>query len=330
MKNYIAWIQIMIKYFTLLFLMLYSSLTFSSQAQQNIAETFATAVMFSSSDSINIGIGNFDPYTLLDRPNGNPSGADSVALRNSLTIYNLPYTFTLGKENERPSDEIMLRLSYIKQESENNFDLADQSDKNKDEVFSIYNAYSHFVPITNSLELRLRLGGYLMHHKNSHDYNSALSNSLKPALDNIYFNTNANAAIVEPNIKLTYTRMTNWGKWQASSDLSYFIGRVYSGSASNVGATPDGWHLDNEVKFHLDIHSSRFYAESLYLKLQRTDMIGDMTNPLQANYFYSMGVGILLDVHKVTDLAENVGIGLNINAGTSLSGGSIVFYFNEF
>ena len=124
--------------------------------------------------------------------------------------------------------------------------------------------------------------------------------------------------------------MAGWGKWQISSDLNYFVGRVYSGSTVNIGAKPNGWYIDNEVKFHFDIYSSKFYAESVYLKLQRTDMHGDMTNPLQAHDFYSMGVGILLDIRKITDLAENIGIGLNINAGTSISGGSIVFYFNEF
>ena len=320
----------MIKNFILFFFIAYSPLTYSSQAQQNISETFATAIMLSSSDSISIGIGNFDPYTLLDKSEENPDGADSISLRNSLSIYNLPYTFVLDKPNEALSDKIMLRLTYIKQETKNNFSLVEQSDDNVDEVFSIYNAYSHYIPIANNFKLRLRLGGYLMHHKNKHNYNSALSNSLKPALENIYFNTNSNAAIVEPNIKLTYTQMADWGKWQVSSDLNYFVGKVYSGSTENIGAVPTGWHLDNEVKFHFDIHSSKFYAESIYFKLQRTDMRGDMTNQLQANYFYSIGGGILLDIHKITDLAENVGIGLNINAGTSLSGGSIVFYFNEF
>ncbi len=208
--------------------------------------------------------------------------------------------------------------------------MIEQPDKNVDHIYSIYNAYIQDLRLTEHFKLRLRLGGYLMHHKNKHHYNSGFSKSLKPALDNAYFNTRANAAIIEPNIQLTYTQATDWGKWRVTSDLNYLIGRVYSGSKAIVGATPEGVRLNNGVKLHFDIHNNPFDAESIYLNLQRTDMHGDMTNSFQTDHFYTMGLGILFDTHKFKDLVKNMGVGLNLNVGTSLSGGSIVFYFNEF
>jgi hypothetical protein len=169
-----------------------------------------------------------------------------------------------------------------------------------------------------------------MHYKNKHTYNGDFTNSLKPFVDGVFFNTTANAAIIEPNAKLTYTQKTDWGKWQLASDLNYFVGKVYSGSASSVGAIPDGWRINNGVKLHFDLNSNSLHAESIYMNFKRIDMHGDMTDPLQTDHYYEMGVGILLDIHKLTNLADNIGIGLNINKGTSLSGGSIVIYFNEF
>lgn len=55
-----------------------------------------------------------------------------------------------------------------------------------------------------------------------------------------------------------------------------------------------------------------------------------MVSSLETDHFYEIGAGMLLDTSKFTDLAENIGIGININKGSSLYGGSIVFYFNEF
>ena len=310
----------------------FSSFLLASPANKIFEQTFATAIVLSDNDAISIGIANFNPDTLLNPNENDLSEDDSIALRNELDIYNLPYTFVLDKQNEEWSDKVMLRLTYIKQESNNEFlgDIREVPDSNIDKIYSLYSAYSHYIPVANKLKLRLRLGAYIMHYKNKHHYNSAFSNNLKPFVDGVIYNTIAIAAIIEPNAKLTYTQETNWGKWQLASDLNYFVGKVYSGSKSSIGAVPDGWRINNGVKLHFDLNSSALHAESIYLNFKRIDMHGDMTDPLQTNHYYEMGVGLLLDTHKFTNLAKNIGIGLNINKGTSLSGGSIVIYFNEF
>ncbi|MCJ8295210.1 MAG: Solitary outer membrane autotransporter beta-barrel domain [Colwellia sp.] len=104
---------------------------------------------------------------------------------------------------------------------------------------------------------------------------------------------------------------------------------AFNGSESSQGARPGGWRLNNALKLHYNLNQSRFHAESLYVKFQRSDIGGDMVNSLGTEHFYEFGVGILLDTRKFTKLADNVGIGINIHKGSALSGGSIVFYFNE-
>ncbi|HIP75643.1 MAG TPA: hypothetical protein EYH12_00485, partial [Psychromonas hadalis] len=41
------------------------------------------------------------------------------------------------------------------------------------------------------------------------------------------------------------------------------------------------------------------------------------------------GTGILLDTRKFASLVDNIGIGINLNVGRNLTGGSLVIYFNE-
>lgn len=84
------------------------------------------------------------------------------------------------------------------------------------------------------------------------------------------------------------------------------------------------------MKLHYSLSHYNSHTESVYIKLQRSDISGDMVSSLNTHHFYEIGIGILIDTTKLTDLADNVGIGINLNKGSSLYGGSIVFYFNEF
>lgn len=309
---------------------------FASYPNRYFEETFATAILLSDNESISLGIANFNPDALLSPSHDDFATSikegDSIKLRNELSVYSIPYTFVLDEKNSIWSDKVMVRFSYVAQKS-SNYLLAGtqyQADENSDKIYALYSAYSHYTPLTEKWKLRLRLGAHLMHFKNQYSYNSSQSNEYKPLLDGIYYNVIANAAIIEPNAKLTYTYPTTWGKWQFSADMNYFIGSVYSGADSSSGAQPKGWRINNGLKLHFDINQSAMHAESLYFKFQRIDIQGDMVSPLQTDHYYEVGIGTLLDIHKYTSFAKNVGIGININRGSALSGGSIVFYFNEF
>lgn len=319
--------------FFVLFLFLFNStLALAAGPSHIFEEAFATAIVLSDSESISLGIGNFNPDTLLKPTHQHLTEGDSITLRNELKVYALPYTFVVNSENKQWSDKVMLRLAYIRQDSSHDLFAGTnlQPDHNIDKVYSFYSAYSNYQPLAENWKLRLRLGSYLMHYENNHQYNNPLSTAFKPALEGIYFNTMANAAIIEPNVKLSYTRPKNWGKWQFSTDINYFIGKVYSGSASSRGASPEGWRINNGVKIHFDVNKANLHTESIYLKFERIDMHGDMVASFQTDHFYEAGIGVLLDIHKYTSLADNIGIGININKGSDISGGSIVFYINEF
>ena len=54
-----------------------------------------------------------------------------------------------------------------------------------------------------------------------------------------------------------------------------------------------------------------------------------MRPSFNTNEYYEVGVGILLGSQFFKGWIDNIGIGLNLNIGSSLSGGSLVVYFNE-
>ena len=308
-------------------------------------ELFSTSVVLTDSETITLGIGNFDPDKLLKPHEKSFSESDSIKLRNELTVYSIPYTWRLTDEKSEDKtkdkvtkeksnyfylDELTASLSYLKQENKNDL-LSNSSitDDNKDEVYSAYLAYSRHRQLTENWNLRVRFGSYLMHHKNKYRYNSEESKQYQAQLDGIFLNLSANAFIIEPNVKLSYSQQKDWGKWEFNNDLNVFSGVTFKGAKSSQEAKPTGWRFNNGFKFHFNVNQSKFHAESIYVKIQRSDIGGDMVSSLGTDHFYELGVGLLLDTRKFTKLADNIGIGINIHKGSALSGGSIVFYFNE-
>lgn len=134
---------------------------------------------------------------------------------------------------------------------------------------------------------------------------------------------------MEPNIRFAYHKMESWGRWEFSSDYNYFYGWGFAGPSYNRGVTPEGWQVSNEIKAHYRLYKGLSHAESLFAKIQRVDIGGDISPSLGTSHYYEFGLGVLLNTQKVTNLVDNIGIGLNINVGSNLSGGSLVIYFNE-
>jgi len=313
----------------------------ADENKQYFEELFSTNVVVTDSETITLGSANFDPDTVLKPHEEEYSESDSIKLRNELTVYSLPQTWDLSEDKSKASDDntyphyfyrdsITASFSYFKQE--NKSDLLSGStvtDDNKDEIYSAYLAYSKHSKLSENWNLRIRLGSYLMHHKNKYAYNSEESQQFQHILDGTFLNLSSNALIVEPNLKLMYTKEKSWGKWEYNNNLNIFSGVTFKGAKSSQGAKPSGWRINNTFKFHFNVNQSKYHAESIYVKLQRSDINGDMVTTLGTDHFYEFGVGILLDTRKYTDLTENIGIGINIHKGGALSGGSIVVYFNE-
>ena len=56
-------------------------------------ELFSTAVVLTDSETITLGVGNFDPDKLLKQHEKDFTETDSIKLRNELTVYSIPYTW---------------------------------------------------------------------------------------------------------------------------------------------------------------------------------------------------------------------------------------------
>lgn len=295
--------------------------------QKYYENIFALSVFLSNSEAITFGFANFDPKSF--NPNDDDDYDEAVKLRNSLNVINVPYDFALASDDEDSTyDELNFVFSYVEQKQKQDFGF-DAEDENRDQVLNGYLGYSRHWKLTDNWTFRTRLGGHIMHHRNDHDYNSSETQASQEELDGSYFNVSSNAFLLEPNLRLSYDKATDWGKWVFSSDYSYFYGWTFSSPSIARGANPEGWEVANTLKLHYRLYQGGLHAESLFAKAQRVDIGGDIKPSIGTRYYYEFGLGLLMDTTKLTSLIDNVGIGLNLNIGSNLNGGSVVLYFNE-
>ncbi|TEW53967.1 hypothetical protein E2R68_10815 [Psychromonas sp. RZ22] len=301
----------------------------ASVPQQNIAQIFATGVFLNNSDAISFGLANFDPKTILQQHPDPDVASKSVELRNQLTVTNLPYTIQYTDKNNTFYDEIKFNLSYIAQNQDQDFPGTSIEDTNKDTIWGFYTAYNRNWVLGRGWQLSSGLGQYLMHYKNEHNYNSVESASYKDVLDGQYYNLSSNAFVLEPSIGLKYQQDQGWGYWTFNSNYQYFYGLSFGGAEAARSANPQGWEVTNSIKTYINLYENKYQLESLYIKTERVDIGGDVRPALGSDYYYEFGLGLLVKVNSFPSFIENVGIGLNMNVGSDLAGGSLVFYFNE-
>ena len=66
------------------------------------------------------------------------------------------------------------------------------------------------------------------------------------------------------------------------------------------------------------------------MQASRYDLGADLDGPLGNHCYYEAGVGWLLDVQKLNiPFVDNIGVGINLNYGSVLRGGTLVLLFNE-
>ena len=303
-------------------------MSLATPQQQNIANIFATSVLLSDSDAISFGVANFDPQTLFKDHPQQGIEADSIQLRNQLSVTNLPFSIDLNNENDTFQDQLRFNFSYVQQKQKQGYSDLD-NDENKDTIYGAYAAYHRDWSLGKGWQLTTGFGQHLMHHKNEHRYNSSESSQFKGLLDGQFYNLTSNAYLLEPVLGLKFKQTQGWGYWTLNSKYQYFYGRSFGGDSATQGANPEGWEFSNTVKTHLNLFSNQQHLESLYFKAQRVDVGGDIRPSLGTDFYYEFGIGLLVKINALPDFIENIGIGVNVNMGSQLEGGSLVLYFNE-
>ncbi|MBW3698070.1 hypothetical protein EK599_20525 [Vibrio sp. T187] len=297
--------------------------------QKELERSFATSVILSDSDVFTFGFHDFDPNAWFNLDQENIGSNESLSRRKQIAATTLPYTFEFGEVTDENRQEMTFRFSALQTDQEVRIGNATVSDNHKEVVVSGYFDISHIHRLDENWSVKSTLGNHLSYYNSQFDYRSNVLTPIRDQLDGVYVNTYAWAYIVEPSIELGFEQPRDWGRWKISTSWHYFNGVGWGEANHGDVGRPEGWYLANEAKLFYNVTRWGKSISSMYTSIRRVDLGGDTSEPFGTQHYYETSLGWLITPWFKSEWVDNIGIGLTINYGSSLKGGSLVMFFNQ-
>lgn len=288
---------------------------------------FAAAVFLSDTDAIEFGIASFDPNQVLNTDNEDLGSQQALNERRSKSVYVLPYLREFRRD-ESPHRHQLLAKGFLI-DTENRFSLDEENlpkDRLDELTVGAALGYGYQYNVNEVFSVTPSLIGHVIYYQNDYTANSDISRLVEIFLDGRVFNVSAWSAIAEPAIDFDYHHPRPWGKWHFNSKWSYFYGTTW-GSANNgdIG-NPQGWYVTNQVTVYWDLFDR---TQSLFTGFKRVDLSPELQSELGTDHYYESSIGWLFQDPVRWEWLDNVGVGLTFNYGSSINGGSLMFYYNK-
>tara|TARA_R110001592_G_scaffold67632_5_gene207370 strand:- start:2907 stop:3893 length:987 start_codon:yes stop_codon:yes gene_type:complete len=294
-------------------------------AVRSIEESFAISTLMSDSDALTFGFANFDLE--VDDPGfGNES---STNLKNSLNVFVIPYTWDLVSKSDAWDHALTIRTFYINSERDSEL-FPGVLDTLKQDTFGVYGSYSQFYHITDNWYVTSALGLHLTYYKNSYSYGDEFPEETIQELNGSAFNLSTTAVISEPEVGIGYEREEKWGTWRAHNKTNYIYGQGFAGSIDDpYSINPEGWRITNGIEFTVSVPELWGVNDFLTIDFKRINLYGDLAAMADDGYYYETSFGWVIDTNNKIPMLDNIGIGISVNYGSSISGATLVLYWNE-
>ncbi|WP_234496770.1 Solitary outer membrane autotransporter beta-barrel domain [Vibrio maritimus] len=287
-------------------------------------EDFAAAIILTDSDALTFGFKDFDPNDLLNIDNDEIGSQEALDRRKNIGVSALPLTFDLS-DNKQFQQRATLRFSALRIEDQ----ILDIGDSHRKYVLGVFTGYEQEISFSEHWTFETGIGLHLQYLHSNYDFQSPFSKLFQRFIDGKLVNTSAWATSIQPKMGFNYSKDKGWGLVKLKSTFNYFSG--YGWGKANEGdvGTPEGWYWSNEAKLFYDVTDWGRSIQTVYTSVRRVDIGGDTLGILGSSHYYEGTVGWLMTPPFHVPLVDNVGIGLSVNYGSDLKGGSIVLFFNQ-
>ena len=299
-----------------------NALAIESIGVKALEKAVAASTVMTVSDALTFGVANIELDLI-------PGSAETIEFKKSIDILVVPYHWQLTDIDKDWTQSINVRASYVavKRDSE---PLHGYTNFKHEQLFGAFVQYSQHYQLTDNWYTGMSIGSHLDYYRNQYDYSEGFPEDIRDLLDGHVFNTTALIFLLEPVIRFGYNKHESWGEWTAHNSNHYLIGQGIAGAAKSIrDVKPEGWRVTNGIEFKFSVPQIWGVSDHISLDFKRIDIGGDMTGISDNGYYYETSVGWVIDTKNKIPFLDNVGIGFNINYGSSISGGTLVFYYNE-
>lgn len=302
----------------------------TTQAVRNsLAEGSVTALLMTDDDVVNLGFVDFNPNDYVEI-NDRFGTDDSKNLRGDLKSIAIPWEKDILQQGDT-SIKLKAKLAYLERTQEVLFANQAEEQADKLEESTLLVGFGAAQSIEFAPQWELETGFYLnwLRYRNHTDFNSNASRALASRLNGVRTNMNYQALIAEPVAALKYYQP--WGRSQLQwfAKAHYLSGTAIHPDMKAHDIKPEAWYTSVGVDGKRPFARASLQGNSLWYHFAKVDMGGDLSGGLGANNYYEAGVAWLVDTPKYDSWLSNIGLGISLNYGSELKGGTLVLLFNK-
>jgi len=287
-----------------------------------LEQAISVSTVMTDSEALTFGFASIELNFIVDSDK-------TVDFKKSIDILAIPYHWQLKEIDKGWTHSINMRASYIAVER-NSEPLQGYTNFKSEQVFGVFVQYAQRYQLNENWYTGAGLGLHSTYYTNKYNYSADFPDDIRDILDGHIFNTSALVLMAEPVVQFGYQKQQAWGKWAAHNSNRYLLGQGVGGSAKNINdVNPEGWRVTNGVEFKFNVPQLWGVSDHVAFDFKRIDIGGDMSGLSERGYYYETSIGWVIDTKNRVPFLDNVGIGFNVNYGSSIGGGSLIFYYNE-
>lgn len=301
----------------------------------SLAETYVTANLLTSGNAVRLGFWDFDPNQYVKLEDENLGSLEAQELRQRISTFSLPYTWSTPLGESGNTLTLGAKAAYVETRKKAQLISSTSSaqDKRSNSVSTLGIGARLSRRLNDHWKVGTALDGHWLRFRDDTDFNTPESQAIQPYIDGLITNYQADAWLAEPSARVTYFVGGRDAEVKLISDLHYMSGHTFHEDQDAHTVQPEAWYWANTVRWKHPFMEKLLPGQNMWIQMSRYDLGADLDNPLGNHYYFEAGVGWLLDIrHRVPYISrfvDNIGVGINVNYGSVLRGGTLALLFNE-
>lgn len=295
-----------------------------------LEEDFVTAALLSDTDVINLGFWSFDPNSYTRIEDEKLGSQESIDTRNSLKQFSLPLRWQLSQYRKTDTLWFVTKAAYMEVDQEVN--LFPEAQIPPDRIIhknvSLGLGLEYEMDLTEHWGLELGVYTNWMRYRNRFYPKSTQSRLVEPYLDGLLTNIDVKLLMAEPVAGANYNWSGRTSRYQLYSNYHYLNGKSLDAKIDAHEARPESWYWANGFALQKPVFTRYLDGHSLWFRVARINIGSQLSNQLGPSHYYEAGVAWIVKTKQHLRLLDNFGIGVNLNYGSSLRGGTLILLYN--